>query len=100
MALKKSSETKKPVRVIRGYKLKSDFAPSEGYRYDGLYTVEKAWMEKGLNPKGYLVCKFAFVRIAGQPRIPERNTELQGEISNGQDVLESTSDDGETSTTA
>lgn len=46
------------------------------YRYDGLYTVEQvcvvfhfllcalnnmqAWSEKGLNPKGYLVCKFAF----------------------------------------
>jgi E3 ubiquitin-protein ligase UHRF1 len=74
MALKKSSETKKPVRVIRGYKLKSAFAPSEGYRYDGLYRVEKAWMEKGLNPKGYMVCKFAFVRIAGQPAIP-----VQGE---------------------
>lgn len=22
------------------------------YRYDGLYTVEKAWMEPGLNPQG------------------------------------------------
>ncbi|KII94336.1 hypothetical protein PLICRDRAFT_424512 [Plicaturopsis crispa FD-325 SS-3] len=40
-ALKISSETKKPVRVIRGYKLKSRYAPSEGYRYDGLYRVEK-----------------------------------------------------------
>lgn len=28
------------------------------YRYDGLYTVEKAWMEKGLKTK-FLVCKFA-----------------------------------------
>ncbi|KAI0801289.1 hypothetical protein C8Q74DRAFT_1454658 [Fomes fomentarius] len=40
-ALLKSSETKKPVRVIRGFKLDSSYAPSEGYRYDGLYTVEK-----------------------------------------------------------
>ncbi|KIY52767.1 hypothetical protein FISHEDRAFT_5535, partial [Fistulina hepatica ATCC 64428] len=37
----KSSETKKPVRVIRGYKSKSRYAPSEGYRYDGLYVVER-----------------------------------------------------------
>ena len=77
MVLQRSSETRKPVRVIRGYKLHSPYAPAEGYRYDGLYTVEKvkwfnpffeklcqpshaqAWMEKGLNPKGYLVCKFA-----------------------------------------
>ncbi|KAF5367234.1 hypothetical protein D9615_010671 [Tricholomella constricta] len=69
-ALKRSSETGNPVRVIRGYKLKSQYAPSEGYRYDGLYTVENVWMEKGLNPEGYLVCKFAFKRIPGQPPLP------------------------------
>ncbi|PFH54505.1 hypothetical protein AMATHDRAFT_52121 [Amanita thiersii Skay4041] len=71
-ALLKSVETKHPIRVIRGFKLRSKYAPSEGYRYDGLYTVEKAWMEKGLNLEGYLVCKFAFKRIPGQPPIPER----------------------------
>ncbi|KAG5648016.1 hypothetical protein DXG03_007050 [Asterophora parasitica] len=27
-------------------------------------------MEKGLNPKGYLVCKYAFKRISGQPPLP------------------------------
>ncbi|TFK41127.1 PUA-like domain-containing protein [Crucibulum laeve] len=70
--LKRSSETKKPVRVIRGFKLKSKYAPSEGYRYDGLYTVEKAWMEKGLNAKGYLVCKYAFKRLSGQAALPVR----------------------------
>ncbi|KAI0724530.1 hypothetical protein C8T65DRAFT_691548 [Cerioporus squamosus] len=69
-ALLRSSETKKPVRVIRGYKLKSPYAPAEGYRYDGLYTVEKAWTEKGLNEKGYLVCKFALKRLAGQAPLP------------------------------
>ncbi|KAI0031753.1 PUA-like domain-containing protein [Vararia minispora EC-137] len=65
-ALLVSSQTKRPVRVIRGYKLKSPFAPPEGYRYDGLYTVEKAWQEPGMNPKGYLVCKFALKRVSGQ----------------------------------
>ncbi|CAL1695903.1 unnamed protein product [Somion occarium] len=63
-ALKKSVETRKPVRVIRGYKLQSEYAPAEGYRYDGLYTVEKAWQERGFS--GFLVCKFAFKRIPGQ----------------------------------
>ncbi|GLB36180.1 putative SAD/SRA domain containing protein [Lyophyllum shimeji] len=72
-ALKRSSETGNPVRVIRGFKLKSPYAPSEGYRYDGLYTVEKAWMEKGLNKKAYLVCKYAFKRIPGQPPLPVRD---------------------------
>ncbi|KAH9061007.1 PUA-like domain-containing protein [Lactarius vividus] len=66
-ALKISSETRKPVRVIRGFKLPSPYAPFEGYRYDGLYTVEEAWMEQGLNDGGYLVCKFAFRRVPGQP---------------------------------
>jgi hypothetical protein len=28
------------------------------YRYDGLYKVEKAWMQEGL--EGFLVCKYAF----------------------------------------
>jgi hypothetical protein len=54
-----SAESKKPVRVIRGFKCKSKYAPAEGYRYDGLYVVESAWREPGLNPKGFLVCKFA-----------------------------------------
>ncbi|EPT04299.1 hypothetical protein FOMPIDRAFT_1157382 [Fomitopsis schrenkii] len=65
-ALKVSCETKNPVRVIRGFKLRSPYAPAEGYRYDGLYTVEKAWMEKGLNPGGWMVCKFALKRVPGQ----------------------------------
>ena len=39
--LKASVKTKNPVRVIRGFKLPSVYAPEEGYRYDGLYRVEK-----------------------------------------------------------
>ncbi|KAG1851603.1 PUA-like domain-containing protein [Suillus subalutaceus] len=38
-ALLKSCETGKPVRVVRSSKFVSDFAPYNGYRYDGLYTV-------------------------------------------------------------
>ncbi|KAJ2920326.1 hypothetical protein MD484_g201, partial [Candolleomyces efflorescens] len=81
--LLRSSETHKPVRVIRGYKLKSKYAPSEGYRYDGLYVVEKAWIEKGNNPKGYLVCKYAFKRLPNQPAIQVRD--LDAEDPNDQD---------------
>ncbi|EJU01741.1 hypothetical protein DACRYDRAFT_66665 [Dacryopinax primogenitus] len=69
-ALEKSVETRKPVRVVRGFKLQSKYAPKEGYRYDGLYIVEKAWMETGLNPGGFKVCKFALCRLEGQPPIP------------------------------
>lgn len=35
LALSRSVESGKPVRVIRGYKLNSLYAPEEGYRYDG-----------------------------------------------------------------
>ncbi|CAE6440766.1 unnamed protein product [Rhizoctonia solani] len=68
-SLKVSSETRKPVRVIRGYKLPGIYAPESGYRYDGLYIVERAWMD---NPKGWKVCKLAFRRIPGQPPIPRQ----------------------------
>ncbi|KAF4623339.1 hypothetical protein D9613_001819 [Agrocybe pediades] len=71
--LLRSSETRKPVRVIRGFKASSRYAPFEGYRYDGLYVVEKAWMEKGTNAKGYLVCRYALKRLPGQPPIPVRD---------------------------
>lgn len=41
-----------PVRVIRGYKHKSELAPKIGYRYDGLYIVDDFWCEVG--SAGYL----------------------------------------------
>ncbi|KAG8802885.1 hypothetical protein FRC17_006324 [Serendipita sp. 399] len=71
-ALQISCETRNPVRVIRGYKLPSIYAPETGYRYDGLYIVEKAWMDRGINEHGYKVCKYALKRLPGQPPIPER----------------------------
>ncbi|KAJ7169914.1 PUA-like domain-containing protein [Mycena filopes] len=97
-ALKISSESKKPVRVIRGYKLDSPYAPYEGYRYDGLYRVEKAWQEKGL--EGFLVCKFAFKRLPGQPPLPRRaddeSTEdvlKEEEVTDGDATVETESSD-------
>ncbi|KAJ3283151.1 hypothetical protein HK104_010528 [Borealophlyctis nickersoniae] len=44
MALYKSWETGVAVRVVSGFK--SEYGPKSGYRYDGLYRVEKAWTEK------------------------------------------------------
>jgi len=75
-AIKRSAETKKPIRVIRGYKLPSPYAPVEGYRYDGLYIVEKAWMGKGLT-KGLKVCRYAFKRVEGQPDLPVRDLDKE-----------------------
>lgn len=45
-----------PVRVIRGHQLKSDFAPKQGYRYDGLYYVTEYWIEEGAD--GFDICRF------------------------------------------
>jgi putative restriction endonuclease len=36
-----------PVRVIRGYKNVSKLSPHAGFRYDGLYYVDKHWHQKG-----------------------------------------------------
>lgn len=61
-------ENGKPIRVIRGFKLDSPYAPASGYRYDGLYEVKKYWSETGLS--GFLVWKFALVRCADQEPAP------------------------------
>ncbi|XP_064602308.1 uncharacterized protein LOC135468152 [Liolophura sinensis] len=68
LALSRNVESGNPVRVIRGYKLRSPFAPEDGYRYDGLYTVEKAWFTVGLS--GFGVWKFALRRCENQALPP------------------------------
>ncbi|KAI5822693.1 hypothetical protein K523DRAFT_407425 [Schizophyllum commune Tattone D] len=40
-SLQQSYESRKPVRVVRGFKLNSPYAPEQGFRYDGLYSVTK-----------------------------------------------------------
>ncbi|KAL1712295.1 hypothetical protein EV715DRAFT_278084 [Schizophyllum commune] len=40
-SLQQSYESRKPVRVVRGSKLNSPYAPEQGFRYDGLYSVTK-----------------------------------------------------------
>ncbi|CAB4039298.1 E3 ubiquitin- ligase UHRF1-like, partial [Paramuricea clavata] len=68
LALSKNVENRKPVRVVRGYKLNSPYAPAEGYRYDGLYTVEKYW--KAIGFSGFVVYKFALKRCSEQAPSP------------------------------
>ena len=58
VCLQRSVETQNPVRVIRGFKLKSKYAPREGYRYDGLYTVEKVRRSKVFLSTIYLFSYF------------------------------------------
>lgn len=63
LALKRSAETGKPVRVIRGFKNSSPFAPATGYSYSGLYVVKKAWMAPG--SAGFLVSSSVCSRRLG-----------------------------------
>lgn len=55
-ALVCSLERRTPVRVIRGDKSKSPFAPREGLRYDGLFRVTDAFYERGRS--GFRVWRF------------------------------------------
>ena len=76
--MRTSYETKQPVRVVRGYKLESKYAPlgidyggDVNYRYDGLYCVVKLWESTGLDHP-FRVFKFALQRLEGQPNLPIR----------------------------
>ena len=53
-----------PVRVIRGPKGEPAFAPRTGYRYDGLYTVERAWEQSG---EGCRMCRFRLIVVDDTP---------------------------------
>jgi len=64
LALSLNITSRKPIRVIRGAKMNNEFAPEYGYRYDGLYTVEKYWSCVGKS--GFKVFKFALRRCPNQ----------------------------------
>ncbi|KAJ6544774.1 PUA-like domain-containing protein [Mycena vulgaris] len=57
-----------PVRVVRGHKLPSRYAPTEGYRYDGVYKVIEA--TRAVGKTGFMTCQFLFERLPGQPPLP------------------------------
>ncbi|KAG8379574.1 hypothetical protein BUALT_Bualt07G0103100 [Buddleja alternifolia] len=55
-----------PVRVVRSEKDKrSPYAPEKGYRYDGVYRVEKCWRKPGI--QGFTVCRYLLVRCDNEP---------------------------------
>lgn len=57
LALSKNVENGRPVRVIRGYKSKSPFAPEEGYRYDGKEPDEESQLKCAKMPSEKLNCQ-------------------------------------------
>ncbi|KAF9444402.1 hypothetical protein P691DRAFT_736533 [Macrolepiota fuliginosa MF-IS2] len=63
-ALRLNLQTEHPVRVVRGFKNKSEWAPTEGYRYDGLYRVVKCKIIIGKS--GHQVCLFQLERLPNQ----------------------------------
>jgi len=71
-SLEISRDTRRPVRVIRGKNKESFYAPSSGYRYDGLYLVDSAEMRPG--KQGYQMCFFELRRMKeeGDGPIPTR----------------------------
>ncbi|KAJ7336372.1 PUA-like domain-containing protein [Mycena albidolilacea] len=72
-ALKRSVETGNLVRVIRGSDGNIKYAPLQGYRYDGLYKVERAYIEEG--KAGFKMCKFLLRRDDTiQPPLPTHIT--------------------------
>jgi putative restriction endonuclease len=63
-----------PVRVVRGARGDRKYAPSSGYRYDGLYRVTEHWASTGKG--GFRVIRFRLVRLSGQeaaPFVPDGN---------------------------
>jgi putative restriction endonuclease len=64
-----------PVRVIRGFKHKSQWSPSSGYTYAGLYSVVESWEKKGKS--GHKVCMYRLVYSGGnEKRKSPEETEL------------------------
>uniref|UniRef100_A0A7N0V0G4 Uncharacterized protein n=1 Tax=Kalanchoe fedtschenkoi TaxID=63787 RepID=A0A7N0V0G4_KALFE len=64
LALEKSLHRGNEIRVIRGVKDPAN-PLTKVYFYDGLYTIQESWADKGKS--GCTVYKYKFVRIPGQP---------------------------------
>jgi putative restriction endonuclease len=61
LALAVSHAQDLPIRVIRGARLDSPYAPQAGYRYDGLYRVVAYWREIGTS--GFDIWRFRLCKI-------------------------------------
>jgi putative restriction endonuclease len=62
LALATSHLRELPVRVIRGARLQSLYAPPTGYRYDGLYRVDNYWQEHGRS--GFTIWRYRLVKCS------------------------------------
>ena len=83
-ALVNSMASGRPVRVIRGAGRHSNFAPSAGLRYDGLYRVEDHWFQKGVS--NFRVWRFRLraidtIKEISSPLPPQRRSGSAGSAS-------------------
>jgi putative restriction endonuclease len=67
-----------PVRLIRGARHPSSYAPEAGYRYDGLYMVEDYWREVGKS--GFYIWRFRLRKIPA-PAAPGALTVGAGSVT-------------------
>lgn len=83
-ALVLSEENGLPVRVLRGFKGDPLYAPSEGYRYDGLFKVVRHWAEQGVD--GFRIWRFHLARLTTEEAAAwtpsEQGTEARQDIPN------------------
>lgn len=56
-----------PVRVIRGARQPSIYAPTAGYRYDGLFSVDDYWHDRGVS--GHAIWRFRLARVPEQTSV-------------------------------
>lgn len=63
LGLARSSTAGLPVRLVRGAEARTRCSPDAGYRYDGLYFVERYWRERGRS--GFQVWRYRLVRDDG-----------------------------------
>jgi putative restriction endonuclease len=54
-----------PLRLVRGPRHRSAYAPPAGFRYDGLYYVRRFWEEQGRS--GFRICRFLLIRDDPDP---------------------------------
>eukprot|EP01113_Clastostelium_recurvatum_P035639 TRINITY_DN4993_c0_g1_i8.p1 TRINITY_DN4993_c0_g1~~TRINITY_DN4993_c0_g1_i8.p1 ORF type:complete len:985 (+),score=269.86 TRINITY_DN4993_c0_g1_i8:149-3103(+) len=59
-----------PVRVIRSWKMKSRYAPTEGFSYDGLYHIVEWWEQTSKQGVSALKFRFSGPMTSTPPRYP------------------------------
>ncbi|MFC6880295.1 MULTISPECIES: caspase, EACC1-associated type [Actinomadura] len=80
-ALMANITTRYPVRVIRGAGGDRDYSPAEGFRYDGLYSVEEYWTTEGQD--GFRIIQFRLEKLpqGEQPVVPSSSMDRRAGIN-------------------